>query len=176
MWTARALTTKDASLHPRVPLVGGVHPWSRPPSLGQAGGGDGCRGWKEVGGGTERRRGRTRAEEGAVRWVEGRSPSSSACPSEPRCLPAPQGCAPGHLGVGSTLSLLELLYRGDRGQPRAGCALPPQSPPGHCVPTGEPRPFGGQGLLERPAVTPGPKSALRDPHHAHSWPLSNGQK
>ena len=63
----------------------------------------------------QERRAHPQAEEGTMRQVEGRSLSFSAHLQSHRCLPAPQGCAPGRLGAGRTLSLLEPLHRGDPG-------------------------------------------------------------
>ena len=116
---------QDASLHPRVPLAGGLHPWSRPPSSGPAAG-------VMVRGGAGME-GAPGEEDGAglrgVRWEqEQSSSSSSACPSEPWGLPCSPGCASGHLGARGTPSLLEPLHGGGaRRQPRAGRA-PPRGP------------------------------------------------
>lgn len=128
-----------------VPSVGGVHPWSRPPSLGQAGGVMGA-GMEGGGGGTERRRGRPglRREQGAG-WRGDPPPPLPALQSAGPCSQGPAQ----HLGVGRTLSLLELLHSGGPGQPRQAAPCPRQFPPGHWRSHCEPRLLcRGQGLLE----------------------------
>ena len=63
-----------------------------------------------------------------MRQVEERSLSFSAHLQSHRCLPAPQGCAPGRLGAGRTLSLLEPLHRGDPGPAQGRLRPPPMVP------------------------------------------------